>query len=208
MPDFFLDSCIFFAYAYPHEPWHATCVTFFESRHNRYTGVRVRTEIEVRLKRRRQLYIDMVKHISIGCSPQEFVSSTIKNPNDLRHFKGILSNLTTEERADLVTYFRDKAEITKKGIEEAIGKINRHLVECTEDPMCVAVVETLVTNRADAQILVDALCWSETHPATFTTLDSTDIMYNKTRLISAICRYKLIDRANLSLGIAHIGDVI
>ena len=207
MPDFFLDSCIFFAYAYPHEPWHVACSTFFNSRRKRFTGLRVKEEINIRMKRREKLYKDLAKYISDRGSPQEFISTVIKNKNDLRHFQDLLASVSNQSKIELVTYFRDKAEITKMGIADALTKVDADLIKRTDDPMFMAVIEAMITNRSDAQILVDALCWSETHPITFMTLDVTDVIGNRTHIVRAICNYKLVDPADLLLDIKHIGEI-
>jgi hypothetical protein len=208
MPDFFLDSCLFLAYGYPHEHWHSGAVDFFNSNKIRYTGRRVKREIETRLRRRRQLYIDLMAHLGRGLPPSMFVS-TILNANDIRHFRGILATIPAATIPEITAYFRDKAEITKKGVEEAFGKTNPELVQCRDDEEpCVVLIQTLIANRSDAEILVDAFCWSEAHPATFATLDTTDVVHNRPQVTAALKRYRLLEQTErLTLDIRHLGEI-
>jgi len=209
MADFFLDTCVFFAYAYPHENWNRECVHFFESNYRRFTGQRVKSEINKRLRKRRQLYIDLAAHLDRGGNPDEFIASPKMNPNDRQHFESQLSILRGKPKADVLTYLRDKDRITRKGISEAFRRIQRPLIAMSYDPLCENIVQALVENRSDAQILVDALVWSEKRSvSTFVTLDWTDIIKNRTRIIRALCRYKMIvSPQNFPLSIKHVIEI-
>jgi hypothetical protein len=207
MPDFFLDSCLFLAYAYPHESWHTRAVAFFNSDKSRHTGTRVKREIENRLHRRKKLYIDLMTHLGRNATPNEFVSAVLNN-NDLRHFQEILATIPAATIPEIVTYFRDKAEITRKGVEEAFSKTNAELIQCYDDEACVVLIQTLVVNRSDAEVLMDAFRWSEDHPATFATTDMTDIIHNREQVIAALKRHSFLEQAEaLPLDIKHLGEI-
>jgi len=209
MADFFLDTCVFFAYAYPHEDWNMKCVQFFENNYRRFTGQRVRSEINRRLRKRRQLYIDLAAHLDRGRSPNEFIANTEMNPNDRRHFESQLSILTGKPKVDVLTYLREKDRVTRRGILEAFRRVQRPLIGMSYDPPCENIVQTLVENRSDAQIFVDALVWSEKRSTSvFATLDWTDIIRNRMRIIIALCRYKMIDSPqSFPLSIKHIAEI-
>lgn len=209
MTAFFLDSCIFFAYAYPHENWHDGCFAFLQGNYNRFSGQRVKSEIDIRLSKRKWIYSDLVNYLARGQTPEQFMSDKLTNSNDIRHIREILSEVGSQSLPDVLTYLRDKNAITRLGINEAFGRINHPLVDRANDETCVNLIEVLITNRSDAEILVDALYFSETHPLTFTTLDSTDITRNKNQIIRAIRRYKLLDvQEELPFEIKHLGEAV
>ena len=209
MADFFLDTCVFFAYAYPQEDWNMKCVQFFENNYRRFTGQRVKSEINRRLRKRRQLYIDLAAHLDRGGSPEEFIASTEMNPNDRRHFESQLSIVGEKPKADVLTYLREKDRLTRRGILEAFRRVQRPLIGMSYDPLCENIVQTLVENRSDAQIFVDALVWSEKRSTSvFATLDWTDIIRNRTRIIRALCRYMMIDSPqSFPLSIKHVAEI-
>lgn len=209
MAHFFLDTCVFFAYAYPREKWNTKCVHFFESNYRRFTGERVRSEINNRLRKRRQLYIDLAAHLDRGGNPDEFIASPKMNANDRRHFESQLSILRGKPKADVLTYLRDKDRVTRKGMSEAFCRIQRPLITMSYDPLCENIVEVLIENRSDAQILVDALVWSEKRSvSTFVTLDWVDIIKNRTRIIRALCRHRMIESPqNFPLSIKHVAEI-
>ena len=209
MADFFLDTCVFFAYAYPHEDWNMECCQFFEKDYTRFTGKRVKSEINRRLHKRRQLYIDLAAHFDRDRSPDEFIASTEMNPNDRQHFESQLSILRGKPKADVLTYLREKDRVTRRGISEAFRRVQRPLIGMSYDPVCENIIQTLVENRSDAQIFVDALVWSEKRSnSVFVTLDWTDFIANRRRIIRALCRYKMIDSPeSFSLRINHVAEI-
>ena len=206
MPDFFLDTCIILAYAYPHDDWNAKCTQFFNANYQRYTGKRVKSELENRLRKRQELYKDLASYLGGGGKPEEFIASVQMNNNDRRHFENLLGQFKAGAIADLLTYLRDKDRVTRKGISEAFSKIRNPLVDNSCDTTCEDIFYTLIANRVDSQILVDALLWSEKRgSATFLTLDLTDFINHRGELMKAVCSYKLIDKSPLD--IHHISEV-
>lgn len=210
MADYFLDACIFFAYAYPHEVWHTKCVQFFNRSFKRFTGLRVRTEINKRLNKRRRLYVDLVKYFERGGNPKKFVASTVMNKNDRQHFESLLSILSKRSDADVLTYLREKDMVTRKGIKEAFSKVQTPLVGLSSDLVCEKMIESAVGNPADAEILVDAFVWSEKRSnAIFITLDWTDFIANRSRIHRTLCKYKMINSpGNLPLLITHVDEIL
>ena len=211
MADYFLDTCIFFAYAYPHEDWHRKCVHFFNRDYDRFTGLRVRTEINKRLHKRRQLYMDLANYFESGrANPKKFVSTIVMNENDLKHFESLLSILGKKSDPDVLTYLREKHVVTRKGIQEAFDKVHSPLVGLSPDMVCQTMIESAIGNSADAKIFVDAFVWSEKRSdAFFITLDWTDFISNRPRINKALCEYKMISSvANLPLTVAHVDEIV
>jgi len=209
MSSFFVDTCVFLAFAYPHEKWNTECTIFFNSEFNMFTGVRVKSEIDRRLQKRSQLYRELAAFFKYNNEPDEFVTNTYMSQNDREHIKQILSILLTKSKTDILTYLRDKDIITKKGIAEAFNKIQKPLVNMSDDLNCEIVIQVLIGNSYDAKIFIDAICWSESGPRSiFATLDWTDFVLNRDQIERAISDYKLIDAGDLSLKIKHIAEIV
>jgi hypothetical protein len=210
MTNFFVDSCVFFAYAYPEEKWSSKSNVFFNSGFDRFTGVRVKNEIECRLQRRKEFYKRLAAFLSNGGKLDAFDVSCITNENDRQHFEKLLLFLATRLPSDILTYVRDKDNITRKGVADALRKVQAPLIGMSYDPMCENIIQVLVENRTDAQIFVDAYCWSEkTEASVFATTDFTDFVRNRVHIHKAMCNYKSVDRPeNLPLRILHLDEIV
>lgn len=208
MTRFFVDSCIFFAYAYPGK-WNTESKIFFSNSGEKHTGHRVKNEIERRLARRRELYIRMAQFLKNGGTADKFDLGNIPNKNDRKHFNQLILDLAKQKPADVLTFMRDKDNITKKGISEAFNNIHKPLVAMSIDAMCEDIVQVSVDNRDDAKIFVDAYTWSETNgKAIFATLDFHDFIRNRTQIHKSLCRYKSLDCTDeLTLKISHLGEI-
>ena len=209
MDGFFLDTCVFFAYAYPEDNWNKECIVFFNDGHDRFTGLRVESEIKNRLHKRRQLYRDLAAYLDGEGDPEDFVAGMQINPNDRRHLERQISILRDKPKDDVLTHFRDKDTVTRRGIFDAFQKIQRPLISMSFDPLCENIVQIFVQNRSDAQILVDAMMWSEKRSSSnFLTLDWTDIIRNRNAIIAALCRHRMIESTNdFPLAIKHIAEI-
>lgn len=209
MTGYFVDTCVFFAYAYPHEDWNPKCTQFFNDVYERFTGLRVQSEIKRRLHKRKQLYIRLAAFLDRNGNPQDFMANIEMNKNDRLHFEQQIAILSGKPRADVLTYFRDKDRVTQKGISDAFQKIQRPLVRMHFDPACENIIQILIENQFDAQILVDALVWSEKKSSSaFVTLDWTDIIQNRVKIIKALCRHRMINSPeDFPLGIKHIAEI-
>jgi hypothetical protein len=210
MTKFFVDSCIFFAYAYPEEEWNSKSTIFFESALSRFTGERVKAEIERRLKKRKDLYLRLSSFFFKGGKLADFDTSCITNQNDHQHFEDLLLLLSKQLPSEVLAYLRDKDNITRKGIADALGKTQSPLVEMSYDPLCENIIQSLLKNRSDAQIFVDAYYWSEKKGASvFATTDVTDFVKNRVDIHKAMCNYKIVDRIeNLPLRILHLNKIV
>jgi len=210
MMNFFVDSCIFFAYAYPGEKWNSKSTTFLNSGFDRFTGLRVKTEINCRLQRRKEFYKRLAAFLFDGGKLKNFDTSYIANNNDRRHFEELLLFLATRFPSDILSYIRDKDNITRKGIGDALGRIQAPLIGMSYDPICENIVQTLVENRSDAQIFVDAYCWSEKKgTSVFATTDVNDFVKNRVHIHKALCNYKSLDRVeDLPLKIFHLDEIV
>jgi hypothetical protein len=207
---FFVDSCVFFAYAYPEEKWNSKCISFFGSKFTRFTGIRVKNEIERRLHKRKELYKKVAKFLANGCKLSEFDTRIINNANDRKHFENLLLILAKEAPEEVLSYIRDKDNVTRKGISDALKRIQHPLVGKSFDPLCEDIIQVLIDNRIDAQIFVDAFYWSEkTGESIFATLDVTDFIKNRSDIHKAMCKYKLIDCVEkLPLKILHVAEIV
>jgi hypothetical protein len=202
MTRFFVDSCIFFAFAYPGQ-WNAESKRFFGNSGEKYTGLRVKGEIERRLARRRELYIKMAKFLKSGSNAAEFDVSSIPNKNDRKHFQQLILELAKRKPVEVLIYMRDKDTLTKKGISDAFNNIHKPLVAMSIDAMCEDIVQVSLENRDDAKIFVDAYNWSEINgKAVFTTLDFHDFIRNRPQIHRSDC----ID--DLPLRISHLGEFV
>ena len=211
MPDYFLDTCIFFAYAYPHEDLHRKCVQFFNRDYDRFTGLRVRTEINKRLHKRRKLYGDLANYFERGeANPKEFVSATVMNENDRKHFESLLSILDKKSDADVLTYLREKDMVTRRGIKEAFNKVHSPLVGLSPGTVCEKKIEPILENQIDAKIFADAFVWSEKRSnSVFTTLDWRDFIANRWKINRALCEYTMVNSSeDLPLIIRHVDEII
>jgi hypothetical protein len=150
----------------------------------------------------------LCKHIARGQTLEQFTSESL-NPNDLRHFKAILNEISDQPPENVLAYLRDKTAVTQMGIQKAMCQINQHIVQRANDDTCTDILVAMITNRADAEILVDALYFSEKRPLTFVTLDSTDVTKNRNQIVRAIRNYRLLENTEvLTLGIQHLGEIV
>jgi hypothetical protein len=209
MTRFFVDSCIFFAFAYPGK-WTEHSKRFFGNGHERYTARRVNGEIERRLNRRRELYINMAKFLKAGGKPTDFDINSIPNKNDRKHFQELILDLAKLKPTEVLTYMRDKDILTKKGISLAFNYVQKPLIPMSIDVMCEDIVQVSVDNRDDAKIFVDAYNWAETRgKASFATLDFHDFIRNRSQIHRSVCRYKSLDCVDdLALKIYHLGEIV
>ncbi|MCW4000579.1 MAG: hypothetical protein NWE93_10100 [Candidatus Bathyarchaeota archaeon] len=208
MTRFFIDSCIFFAFAYPGK-WTEQSKRFFGNGYHKYTGHRVNGEIERRLARRRELYVKMAKFLKAGGKPTDFDTGST-NKNDRKHFQDLLLDLAKLKPTEVLTYMRDKDALTRKGLAVAFGYVQKPLIPMSTDVMCEDIVQVSVDNRDDAKIFVDAYNWAETNgKATFATLDFHDFIRNRSQIHKSVCRYKSLACVDdLPIKISHLGEVV
>ncbi|MCL2134505.1 MAG: hypothetical protein FWH37_02970 [Candidatus Bathyarchaeota archaeon] len=143
-----------------------------------------------------------------GQTLEQFTSESL-NPNDLRHFKAIFKEISAQPLENVLTYLRDKTAVTQMGIQKAMCQINQYIVQRANDDACTDMLVALITNRVDAEILVDAFYFSEKRPLTFVSLDSTDVVKNRNQIIRAIRNCRLLENTYvLSLGIQYLGEIV
>jgi len=214
MTDYFLDTCIFLAYAYHFDPYNAACVKFFEDNYCKFTGKRVKSELTGILERRKRLYIELAAYLSQGGDARDFISrkSVTMNVNDRRHFEQILSVIGSLSPTEALTYVRDIDNAARKGINEALQKIQQPLIDFAYDPACETKIYNVIKKQFDAKILVDALYWSTNTSRSeiiFVTLDWTDFILLRTDIIRAIrLHLKGSGLKKLPLKIKHIKEIV
>lgn len=204
MVTYFLDTCIFFAFATPFENWHIECLKFLKKKTDEHrTGKRVIDEIDNRWRKRRRLYADLSKS---GSGSLDF-ANVIMNPNDKIHFQELAVQLSKFPKEQILTQLRDIQLIIGKGLEEGKSQITPPLIGLYNDNVCYAL-QAFVQNPKDAEILTDALCWSEENsPIVFCTLDVHDIIRNHSRIIGVMCNDRLCSVSDIPVTIKHLGEI-
>jgi len=202
---YFVDTCVFFAFATPFEPWHSKCVYFFEKDDEHRTGKRVIEEIDIRWRKRRKLYEDLSKS---QASSGLFVPSVKMNPNDEAHIRELVSYIGKFPKEQTLSILRDMRLIIRKGLEKAKNEITQPFIGVHYDDVCYAI-QAYIQNQNDAEILTDALCWSEEDsPTIFCTLDYHDIIRNRSKIVQVICNSRFCSEEDIPMQIKHVSEII
>jgi hypothetical protein len=206
----FTDTCVFFAFAspFPFEPFNQACTDFFQKDYNYYTGKRVIKELDNRWRRRQKVYEDLSK-LNGSLSANQVLSMKL-NANDERHFCGVIGFLKSTYPKDMVlSQLRDMQRVIGKGLDEGKKKITLPYIEEFDDDICFAFL-AYTENVNDAQILTDALCWSEKRweekklLTFFSTLDYNDIITKRPDIIKVICNTRDCQETEIPLQICSV----
>ncbi len=209
----FIDTCVFFAFAspFPFEPFNQACIDFFQKGYNYHTGKRVIKELEIRWRRRRKLYEDLSK-TNGSTNPNQILSMNL-NANDEKHFSGVIAFLISQySKDDVLSQLRDMQRVIDKGLEEAKRRIILPYIRESVDDISFAFL-AYTKNKSDADILTDALCWSEerweenSQPTTFGTLDYNDILTKIPDIVNVICSNRMCKKSEIPLQIQSILDL-
>jgi hypothetical protein len=135
------------------------------------------------------------------------------NANDEKHFCGVVGFLrATYEQHEILSHLRDMQRTIGKGLEEVKKKIKLPYVDEFNDAVSYAIL-AYTENQNDAQILTDALCWSERRweedklQTTFATLDYNDILTKLSDIYRVICSNRLCKRSEIPLEISSILNI-
>lgn len=206
----FLDSNIFLGYAIPFEDWHDECHKLFYGEFDRYSGKRVKEEIDDVIKRRMQgLYDDLTRHFAQGKRQGQFYPSRELSESDYRHLQDWLRTVTTRDPSQILTKLRHMIAEIKIGIENAFQRVSPILVDYSNDNKLQAKLEACIGNSNDAWILVDAFCWCEKQfKVTFCTTDAGHIFGKRDETHKIISIHRGIRAVNIPLRISHIKEII
>lgn len=208
--DCFIDTCVLFAFAspFPFEPFNQACTDFFEKGYDYYTGKRVIKELNNRWRRRQRTYEDLSK-LNGSIDVTEILSMKL-NVNDEKHFCKVIGYLrATYPKHEILSQLRDMQRVIGKGLEECRKKIRLPYVEEYDDDISYAFL-AYTENENDAQILTDALCWSEERwekaklGTIFGTLDYNDILTKLSDITKVICNNRMCKKSEIPLQIRSI----
>ena len=207
--DVFADSNLFLSYAIDFEEDHAASVRFFHGNYSRFTGIRVRMELNKIKKRRRKLYRDLENAFSQNVSPAQFQPTVALKDNDLDHLRQLLERIGQYSPPDLLVFVRRIGRIIDQGIINAFSKLAGPLVPISTDLVCIRQIELCVDNANDAGILVDALCWAERRrQSIFCTADYKDLVNKRNTIYRMICRIRGYDAAARPLVIMSLDEFL
>lgn len=135
------------------------------------------------------------------------------NANDEKHFCGVIGFLRANYPKDeVLSQLRDMQRVIGKGLEECKKMIKSPYVDEVDDAISYAFL-AYTKNENDAQILTDALCWSEKRwekdklQTTFGTLDYNDIVTKIPDIIRVICNNRLCQENEIPLQICSILNI-
>jgi len=209
--DYFVDTCVFLAYSCYFDKYHPDCVRFFAGSYGRFTGKRVESELKNALARRRRLYIALAGFLGRGGCARDFVVRRMQsmNENDKRHFQQILLIVENKSPYDALTTARALNGLIQRGVEDALKKIHMPLIEMAMDLACEQKISGLIKNPWDTKIFIDALRWGENRSsAIFLTLDWTDFISSRMKLLRVICEHLKISKTDeLPLRIRHVREI-
>ena len=207
----FLDTNIFIAYATDFEKNHFKSVRLFHGNHNRYSGIRVKAELNKIKNRRTKLYEDLYLFLSQGGSIQNFHPQVQPSPNDQIHLNQLITQLSKSNKNETLKLLRKIVRIIELGVEYALSLVIKPLVPISGDLACERQISLLIGNTCDAEILIDALCWAEKYNSstiTFCTTDYTDVLKNRAKIYMEICKIRACLPAEISLEISSLDEFI
>jgi hypothetical protein len=165
-------------------------------------------ELDNRWRRRQKVYEDLSR-VNGSVSVNQVLSMNL-NANDERHFCGVVGFLKSTYQKDMVlAQLRDMQRVIGKGLEEGKNKITLPYIEEFDDDISFAFL-AYTENENDAQILTDALCWSEKRwtekklLTIFGTLDYNDIITKLPDIIKVICNTRDCQENEIPLQICSI----
>jgi len=205
----FLDTNLFLCYATDFEKKHTKCQRIFNEDYRRYTGKRVVEELEKIKRRRVPMYRDIISIYKSKDPLRKLMQQYRINPNDLKHLSQLITHLRRMDKTKALTYLRQVSRLIERGVQYALSRVIKPLIQPSGDLTCEAAIEKCIGNFNDARILVDALCWAEkTKPATFCTLDYSDIIARRELIYNRICRIRSYSPWQNPLKIEPLSKVI
>lgn len=168
-------------------------------------------ELDNRWRRRQRVYEDLSK-MKDSVTVNHILSMKL-NPNDEKHFCGVVGFLLSKyPKNKVLSQLRDMQRVIGKGLEEGKKKITLPYVDEYDDAISFAFL-AYTQNENDAQILTDALCWSEKTWAEeklltiFGTLDYNDIITKLPDIIKVICNTRDCQKTEIPLQVCSILDI-
>lgn len=191
--EFFIDTALFFCYAHTFEDDNVKCSNFFSSNKDIVISKNVRNELDIRIRRRKEWYMQIAKHLSYGMELRHFKLDGHVNENDNSHIESLLYELTKESsRPDKqLTSLRNFIQFINTRISEAKGKI-KYEAACCDDFTLQDFIFKCISNQWDAKIIVDAVYWSEKTSSNpiFLTLDKKHIILKRKDIYGIIGSFR------------------
>lgn len=205
----FLDSNLFLSYAIDFESTHAKSELLFHGNYERFTGIRVRMELNKIQKRRSKLYEDLGNFYNQNENTQTYTPTVALKKNDETHLHNLLDYLKSLNGTKVMTLLRKIERIIRLGIQNALSKIKSPLISPSPDLVCTRLIGECIPNKNDAEIFGDALYWAETtNHATFCSNDYSDIINRRPRIYNKVCQIRLYDPSDNPLKIISLDELI
>jgi len=205
----FIDSNIIIGYATDFEEIHDKCQVYFNRDIRRRTGVRVYTEVRKVRARRRKLYDDLRKFLTINMNVKEFSPSVRLKVNDFKYLRDLLAELATINIFKVVQYLDRKVRTIEAGIREAFDKILKPFIKPYNYVLLENELDKFIQNMDDSRILSDAICWAEENEKIiFCTNDYKDYLSNKEDIYYGICSIRPYELQDLPVEIVGINEII
>jgi hypothetical protein len=207
----FLDSNIFLSYATDFEKNHKKSVRLFHGNFNRYSGIRVRAELNKIRRRRWQLYEDLYAYLDQNKQTNEFVSQITLSKNDRIHVEQLLNLLSKMSKEALMLLLRKISRIIEQGVQLALSMTLKPLIPISGDLSSEKQIAQITDNLSDAEILVDALCWAEKNHGskiTYCTTDYGDVLNKRVQIYGMICRIRAYSLSELPLEISSLDELV
>lgn len=205
----FLDSNLFLSYAIDFEQAHSKSELLFHGNYERFTGIRVRMELNKIQERRSKRYEDLGNFYSKNPNAKNYNPAVNVKKNDVTHLQNLLNYLKVLSGAKVLTLLRKIERMIQLGIKNALSRVKQPLISPSPDLVCTRLIGLCIPNTSDAEILGDALYWAETtNPATFCSNDYSDIINRRSKICREICKIRLYDEDQNPLKIISLDELI
>lgn len=209
--EIFLDSCVFFSYAYIFEDFsNYSEMVFNDKKYNRYTGETVIEELVRRKERRDQAYPLFLEILIKGGNLEEISEKLgiYLSRSDLEHFKSLRDYLVSIAKDDLPAILKQlgrwklisdaRFKKAETGLIRTVPKYN--------DTYLKNLINSIINNDFDSRIVVEAFDWSRSidNPK-FVTIDSKDIYKNSQEILEKLKNYKSLGQ--YPFNILHVIEI-
>jgi hypothetical protein len=195
--DVFLDTCIFFSYAYIFEDFSKYSERLFVlEKYNIYTSETVKDEIAVRKERRDKAYPLFLAALIKGSSLQEISENLgmYLSKNDLGHFKSLRDHLISKNKLpEILSEFRRWKLISDARFRKAESSLIGIVPKCLDTYM-KDLIRSIIDNDSDSKIMIEVFEWSKSvNDPKFITIDSTDIYTKSAEILAKLVDFKFLN---------------
>lgn len=201
--ELFLDTCIFFSYAYTFEDYSIYSEKIFNNRdYKRYTGHTVIEELDKRKERRDRAYPKFIANLGSGKNLNGLSEELgcYLSSNDLGHFRALRDQLISAGNAPkILAKFRRWKMISDQKLKSARIGLTGTIPRCSDIYM-KDIIKSIIKNDSDSKIMMEVYDWSKiTSSPKFITIDSTDIYKKSPDILKTLINYKNLDCAPFSI---------